>query len=158
MKKLLLLAMTLLLIVSVCACGSSETVEESSSMPEISAVESITPTPTPPPVDVKVVISGDGVNVRAAANLDCEIYGMAVNEAFYLVEEDDGSGFHKILYGDKEAYIYAEYCEIKTMTEDEAEALVLGETAAVSGEESETIGEEEEESTVSINSEDGQRR
>ena len=123
-------------------------------MPEISAVEP-TPTPPPPPVDVQVVISSNGVNVRSAPNTDCDILGNVTFEAFYLVEEDDGSGFHKILFEGKEAYIYSEYCELKTMSEAEAEALIGGEEAATESPEATTS---ENDPTVSINSEDGQRR
>lgn len=155
MKKFLLLVMAFALIISVCACGGNEEKEESSSMPDISAVESTEPTPTPPPKEVKVLIAGEGVNIRAAANTDCEIYYMAVNEPYYLISEDDGSGFHKILFEGKEAYIFAEYCEIKTMTEEEAEALISGE---VSVEPTPGEDEPEDEPTVSINAEDGQRR
>ena len=125
-------------------------------MPDLSAVDPTpTPTPTPPPKEVTIVIAGDGVNIRAEANTDSEVYYMAVNEPYYLIEEDDGSGFHKILYEGKEAYIYAEYTELKTMTEAEAEALISGK---VSAEPSESNSEEEDEPSVSINSEDGQRR
>ena len=155
MKKFLLLLMTFALVITVCACGGNEEEGESSSMPELNAVESTVPTPTPPPKEVKVVIAGEGVNIRAAANTDCEIYHMAVNEPYYLIAEDDGTGFHKILFDGKEAYIYAEYCEVKTMTEEEAEALISGE---VSVEPSSSEDESEEEPSVSINAEDGQRR
>jgi len=126
-------------------------------MPDLSAVESSTPTPTPPPVDVQVVISGRGVNVRSAPNTDCDILGNVTSEAFYLVEEDDGSGFHKILYKGEEAYIYSDYCELKTMTEAEAKALIEGEEAVTESAE-ESTSESESDPAVSVNSEDGQRR
>ena len=150
--------MTIIFVFSICACGSNEAEEGSSSMPELSAVESSTPTP-PPPSDVKVVISGRGVNVRTAPNTDCEVLGNVTSEPFYLVEEDDGSGFHKILYKGEEAYIYSEYCEIEVMTEAEAKALIEGDEATTESQE-ETNSEDVSESdpTVSVNSEDGQRR
>ena len=156
MKKILLLVLTVALILTMCACGGKEEKEETSSLPSISAVESTTPTPTPEPEDVKVVIAGQGVNVRAEPNTDCEIYGQAVFDAFYLIEEDDGTGFHKIDYKGQEAYIYAEYCEIQTLTESAAKSLVEG--VAVSGDDTTSDTESEPESTVSINAEDGQRR
>lgn len=60
-----------------------------------------------------VKVEAPGVNVREESNLTSEILGVAVaGEKFDLVEKDLGTGFHKIMYNKKIAFIKAEFVKI----------------------------------------------
>ena len=122
MRKMILILMVAFFAFSVCACSSGGSESGASSMPDITAQTTPKPTEAPKNADV-VIVNTDGVNIRASADTEAEVYTQAyTDEAFLLVKKDVKDGWHQIKYDGKDAFISSEFTKIETMTAEEAAA------------------------------------
>ena len=126
--------MAIVLCFLLCACGGGE---NESSEDSGSSLASIVTQPTPKEeestqqnVDV-VVVNAEGVNIRSGASTESEVLTVAYkDDAFYLVEKDTAEGWHKIKYNNGDAFVSADYSEVKSVTEEEAKTMVGGDASA----------------------------
>lgn len=70
-------------------------------------------------------VTGDGVNVRDAANTDGEILGQAEKGEYYSLKGQEGE-WNQIEFDGKKAFISAKFSSVQKVTEAQAKKLLVG--------------------------------
>lgn len=165
MKKWMCLLLGLCVTATVLAsCGEDE--DKASSLASSAGTSSIAPvtvSPSPTPAQMAKAVrikADDGLNVRAKASTDGEIYGLAANGSkLALLVEDEQDGWYQVSYGGKTAYVSAQYAEVTEVTLDEYNQLKsdAGSSGASGKEESSASSKlEEDEPQSGADDEDGE--
>lgn len=146
MKKWMCLLLGVCVMAAVLAgCGEDDEKGKNNSATSSVGTSSATPvamSPSPTPEQMAKAVkvtADDGLNVRAKASTDCEIYGLAKKGSkLALLVEEPKDGWYQVSYEGKTAYVSAEYADVTEVTLDEYNELkaAKGTSTASSGKDS----------------------